>query len=102
MNVVFKDIFKTTITNCDFMVIMIKKFKNNIKITIPLKQGWTKNNFENIVTNCGFKENCKTTVIDCDFKDISENFKITVINGGFTHLKKNPYGCLHGCKRLVW
>ena len=46
MIVVFKDIFKTTITNCGFMVIMIKKyFKNNIKNTIPLKRGWSKNNF---------------------------------------------------------
>ena len=39
-----------------FMIIMIKKyFKNNIKIIIPLKHGWTKNNFETAVTNCGFK-----------------------------------------------
>ena len=37
-----------------FMIIMIKKyFKNNIKIIIPLKHGWTKNNFETTVTNCG-------------------------------------------------
>ena len=33
-------------------------------------------------------ENCKTTVIDCDFKDISGTFKTTVTNGDFIHLKK--------------
>ena len=71
------------------MVIMIKKyFKNNIKIIILLKHEWTKNNFETIVTNCGFKKNCKITVINCDFKDIYETFKITIINYGFTHFKK--------------
>ena len=83
------------------MVIMIKKyFKNNAKIIIPLKHGWIKNNFETIVTNCAFKENCKTTVTDCGFKDIYETFKITVTDYGFTHLKKNPYRCLRGCKKI--
>ena len=67
------------------MVIMIKKFKNNIKITIPLKQGWTKNNFENIVTNCGFKENCKTIIYDCSFKNIFETFKTIVIDDDFLY-----------------
>ena len=34
----FYNIFITTVTNCGFMVILIKKyFKNNIKITTPLK-----------------------------------------------------------------
>ena len=87
-----------------FMIIMIKKyFKNNIKIIIPLKHGWTKNNFETAVTNCGFKENCKTTVTDCGFKDIYETFKTTVINGGFIHLEKKIYVDTYmDAKRLVW
>ena len=62
-----------------------KYFKNNIKIIILLKRTWIKNNFETIVINCGFKENYKTTVCDCSSKDISETFKITVINSGFLH-----------------
>ena len=71
------------------MVIMIKKyFKNNIKIIILLKYGWTKNNFETIVINCGFKKNCKITVTNCGFKNIYETFKITVIIYSFTYLKK--------------
>ena len=68
------------------MVIMIKKyFKNNIKIAIPLKRKWIKNNFETIVTNCGFKKNCKTIDYDYDFKDISTIFKITFTNSNFLH-----------------
>ena len=40
----FQNIFKTAVTNCGFMVIMIKNIlKNNIKIIIPLKQGRFKN-----------------------------------------------------------
>ena len=53
-----------------------KYFKNNIKITILLKRGCIKNNFETTVTNCDFKENCKITVTCYDFKDIYETFKI--------------------------
>ena len=64
-----------------------KYFKNNIKIIIPLKHGWTKNNFKTTVTNYDSKENCKTTVINCGFKDIYETFKTTVTNDGFIHLK---------------
>ena len=87
---------KTTVSNCGFMVILIKKyFKNNIKITTPLKQTWIKNNYKTTVTNYGFKGNCKTTVCNCGFKDIFVTFKTTVTNGGFLHLKnKNQYGCL--------
>ena len=71
------------------MVIMVKKyFKNNIKIIILLKHGWTKNNFETTITDCDFKENYKITITNCDFKNIYETFKITVINDGFTYLKK--------------
>ena len=40
----FQNIFKIAVTNCGFMVIMIKNIlKNNIKIIIPLKQGRFKN-----------------------------------------------------------
>ena len=48
---------------------------------------WIKNNFETTIINYDFKKNCKTTVCDCGFKDISKTFKITVINDGFLHLK---------------
>ena len=63
-----------------------KYFKNNIKIIIPLKHGWTKNNFKTTVTNCGFKENCKTTVT----------------NGGFIHLQKIYVDAYVDAKRLIW
>lgn len=36
-----------------------------------------------MVINHGSKKNRKTTVIYCGFKDIFENFKTTVTNGGF-------------------
>ena len=82
--------FKTTVIDCGFMIIMIKKyFINNIKITILLKRAYIKNNFETTDINNGFKENCKITIINCDFKDISKTFKTTVINSGFLHLKIN-------------
>ena len=77
---------KIIVTNCGFMVVLIKKyFKNNIKITIPLKYVQIKNNCKTTVCNCGFKGNCKTTVCNCGFKDISTTFKITVTNSGFLH-----------------
>ena len=72
------------------MVVLIKKyFKNNIKIITPLKWGQIKNNCKTTVCNCGFKEtsfktvvnnygskrNCKTTVCNCGFKEISVSFK---------------------------
>ena len=63
-------------------------FKNNIKITILLKRTWIKNNFEITITNCGFK-------------DVFKNFKTTVTNGDFLHLKKKLYGYLPEYKRLV-
>ena len=46
---------------------------------------WIKNNFEITVTNYGFKENCKTTIYDCGFKDIFKTFKIIVTDDGFLH-----------------
>ena len=62
---------KTIVTNCGFMIILIKKyFKNNIKITTSFKQVWNKNNCKTTITKCGFMENCKTTVCNCGFKDI--------------------------------
>ena len=84
------------------MIIMIKKyFKNNIKIIILLKYGWTKNNFEITITNHGSKENCKIIITYCDFKDIYETFKIIIITGGFIYFKKkNSYRCLYGCKKI--
>ena len=86
------------------MVIMIKKyFKNNIKIIILLKHGWTKNNFETTIINCGSKENCKIIVTNGGFKDIYETFKTTVTNGGFTYLKKKIHVDVYvDAKRLVW
>ena len=86
--------FRLFLTNCGLIVIMIKNI-------LPLKWRWIKNNFETIVSNCDFKENCKIIVCDCGFKHIFEIFKTTVTNGGFLHLKKNPYGCLCEYKRLL-
>ena len=62
--------------------------KKNI---LPLKWRWIKNNFETTDSNYGSKENCKTTVCDCDFKDIFETFKTTVTN----------YGSKENCKTIV-
>ena len=45
--------------------------------------GQIKNNFETTIINYGYKENCKITVYECGFKDISKAFKTTVSNGGF-------------------
>ena len=84
------------------MIVLIKKnFKNNIQSITPLKWGRNKNNCKTTVSNCGFKEtsfktavsncgskrNCKTIVCNCGFKEISVSFKTTVTNGGFLHLK---------------
>ena len=56
--------FKTTVTNYGFIIIITKNifygyydkkyFKNNIKITTPLKETWIKNNYKTTVTKCGF------------------------------------------------
>ena len=58
---------------------------------------WIKNNCKIIIINYDFKGNCKTTVCNCGFKDISITFKTTVTNCDFLHLKnKIPCGCLRG------
>ena len=70
------------------MVVLIKKkFKNNIKIITPLKWGRIKNNCKTTVSNCGSDRNYKTTVCNCGFKDISVSFKTIVTNSSFLHLK---------------
>ena len=71
---------------------MIKKyFKNKIKIIIPLKHRWIKNNFEITVINRSSKKNCKIIICNCDFNDIFETFKTIVINSGFLYLKKKKF-----------
>ena len=65
---------------------MIKNiFKIILKLQYHWNGGWFKNIFETTVANCGSKENYKTIVTECSFKDIYENFETTVINDGFLH-----------------
>ena len=47
-----------------------------------------------MVTNCNSKKNYKIILTYYDFKDIYENFKISVIDYDILQLKKKLYGCI--------
>ena len=62
------------------------RIKNNCKTTVT-NCGFKETSFKTAVSNCGSKRNYKITVYNCDFKEISVSFKTTVTNNGFLHLK---------------
>ena len=76
----FQNIFKTAVTNCGFMVIMIKNIlKNNIKIIIPLKQGQFKNIMKpQLLTRKIVKPHCVTVVLKI-FLKLLKSQSVTVV-----------------------